>query len=102
MTKFPFKQVAINETSCLTSEPGGAVGLGGWSVYAEALAGQDVAVLGSFHKEADLRQHTVQEARQHGCPSNHHQVLREHLARVNGALKRNANTHFLREENYNK
>lgn len=61
--------------SYLTSEPGGAVGLGGWSVYSEALAGQHAAVLGFLHQEAYLRQQAVQEARQHGRASDHHQVL---------------------------
>lgn len=65
-------------------------------MYAEALAGQDVAVLGFLHQEADLCQQTVQEARQHGCSTYYHQVLRKHLTRVNGALKRNTNKHLHR------
>lgn len=71
----------------LTSEPGGAVGLGGWSVYSQALACQHTAVLRFLHQEAYLRQQPVQEARQHGCASDHHQVLREHFPGINGALQ---------------
>lgn len=59
----------------LTSEPGGAVGLGRRSMYTQALAGQHVTVLGFLNQEAYLCQQTVQETWQHGCASDHHQVL---------------------------
>lgn len=59
----------------LTSEPGGAVGLGGRRVDAEALAGQHAAVLGLLHQEAYFGQQPVQETGQHGRASDHHHVL---------------------------
>lgn len=71
----------------LTSEPGGAVGLGRRRVDAEALAGQHTAVLGLLHQEAYLSQQPVQEARQHGRASDHHHVLGQHLPGVDGALR---------------
>ena len=81
--------------TCLTSEPGGAVGFGGRSVDPKALAGQHVAVLWFLHQEAQLCQQAVQEARQHGRPSDHHQVLRQDLTGVYGALKHTQYTHTL-------
>lgn len=77
----------FRKASCLTSQPGGAVGLGRWGVNAQALAGQHLAVLGFLHQEAHLGQEPVLEARQHGGAADHHQVLREHLAGVDGALR---------------
>lgn len=87
---YPFKNMLINtEHLFLTSQPGGAVGLGRRSVDAEALARQHAAVLGLLHQEAYLRQQSVQETRQHGCASDHHHILRQHLPSVNGALRGN-------------
>lgn len=76
----------------LTSEPGGAVGFSRRSVYTEALAGEHFAVLGFLSQEAYLCQQAMQEARQHGRASDHHQVLREHFTGVDGALKTNKHT----------
>lgn len=84
---FAFSSEGSDKHLNLTSEPGGAVGLGRWSVYTQALACQHGAVLGFLHQEAYLRQKPVLETRQHGCASDHHQVLREHLPCVNGALQ---------------
>ena len=74
------------EAQSLTPEPGGAVGLGGRGVQPEALGGQQVAVLGLLHQVAYLGQQPVLEAGQHGGASDHHQVLRQHLPGVDGAL----------------
>lgn len=74
----------------LTSEPGGAVGLGGRRVDVEALAGQHAAVLGLLHQEAYLGQQPVQETGQHGRASDHHHVLGQNLPGIDGALRGNA------------
>lgn len=80
----------LNTPTPLTSEPGGAVGLGGRRVDAEALAGQDAAVLGLLHQEAYLSQQPVQETGQHGRASDHHHVLGQNLPGIDGALRGNA------------
>ena len=71
----------------LTSKPGSAVGLGGRGMHTEALGGEHIAVLGFLHQEAYLSQQTMHEAWQHGCASNHQEVLRQNLTGVNGALR---------------
>ena len=71
----------------LTSQPGGAVGLCRWAVQLEALGGQGLLVLWLLHQQADLSQEPVQEARQHGSATDHHDVLRQGLPCVYGTLR---------------
>lgn len=88
-------EIRMIKTSCLTSEPGGAVGLGWRRVYTEALASQHVAVLRFLHQEADLSQQPVEETRQHWGAANHHQVLGQHLPSINGALQTHVPKHTI-------
>lgn len=58
-------EIRIIKTSSLTSEPGGAVGLGWRRVDTEALACQHGAVLRFLHQEAYFSQQPVEETWQH-------------------------------------